>query len=93
MLEKSLQLNSDVLIYDLEDSVAPAQKDKARKNIIEFLGVWNISGSALLFYVTCFSGMSEICPNLKEYQCESTALTPHTFKTIFQPSYDPIVSC
>ncbi|GJJ15673.1 hypothetical protein Clacol_009951 [Clathrus columnatus] len=37
MLEKSLKLHSDVIIYDLEDSVAPAQKVIARENIVEFL--------------------------------------------------------
>jgi citrate lyase subunit beta-like protein len=39
MLEKSLKCNSDTLIYDLEDSVAPSQKESARTSLINFLAV------------------------------------------------------
>ena len=41
MLEKSLSTKSDVIIYDLEDSVPPSTKDKdaARKRLKDFLGV------------------------------------------------------
>jgi citrate lyase subunit beta-like protein len=39
MLEKSLKLNSDILVYDLEDSVAPPDKEKARENLRQFLPV------------------------------------------------------
>jgi len=38
MLEKSLSSKSDTFIYDLEDSVAPSQKDTARENLVKFLG-------------------------------------------------------
>jgi len=37
MLEKSLQTKSDVIIYDLEDSVAPADKGIARDRLVHFL--------------------------------------------------------
>ena len=37
MLAKSLKVKPDVTIYDLEDSVAPAQKDTARFNLSTFL--------------------------------------------------------
>ena len=39
MLQKSLQSESDVIIYDLEDSVAPDVKPKARTALGEFLSV------------------------------------------------------
>jgi citrate lyase beta subunit len=39
MLEKSLKVNSDVFIYDLEDSVAPDSKAQARSNLVGFLSV------------------------------------------------------
>jgi citrate lyase beta subunit len=39
MLQKSLVTGSDVIIYDLEDSVAPSEVDKndARERLTEFL--------------------------------------------------------
>ncbi|KAF8320301.1 beta subunit of citrate lyase [Clavulina sp. PMI_390] len=37
MLQKSLSSQSDTIIFDLEDSVGPAQKEGARKQLIEFL--------------------------------------------------------
>ena len=42
MLHKSTTLASDTLIYDLEDSVAPAQKLEARSNLSDFLQVSGI---------------------------------------------------
>lgn len=41
MLQKSLQTKSDVVIYDLEDSVPPARadKDNARQRLVDFLSV------------------------------------------------------
>jgi hypothetical protein len=39
MLEKSLQTPSDVIIYDLEDSIAPSQKNDARTGLEKFLSV------------------------------------------------------
>ncbi|KAF8914928.1 Pyruvate/Phosphoenolpyruvate kinase-like domain-containing protein [Mucidula mucida] len=38
MLEKSTSVDSDVIVYDLEDSVAPKDKEQARNNLIHFLG-------------------------------------------------------
>ena len=37
-LEKAAQSNADVVFLDLEDSVAPDDKEQARKNVIEALG-------------------------------------------------------
>jgi citrate lyase beta subunit len=39
MLRKSLVTDSDVIIYDLEDSIAPSEEDKseAREQLTEFL--------------------------------------------------------
>lgn len=37
MLSKSLTSTADTIIYDLEDSVAPAQKTAARQNLVDFL--------------------------------------------------------
>ena len=41
MLRKSLETRSDVIIYDLEDSVPPARTDKdaARDRLLSFLSV------------------------------------------------------
>lgn len=39
MLEKSRHLDSDILIYDLEDSVAPNAKQSARTSLVHFLSV------------------------------------------------------
>jgi citrate lyase beta subunit len=39
MLQKSLSNPSDVIIYDLEDSVAPQEKVNARHKLSEFLQV------------------------------------------------------
>ncbi|EEB95075.1 hypothetical protein MPER_06013 [Moniliophthora perniciosa FA553] len=44
MLEKSTSVNSDVIIYDLEDSVSPSAKDKAnaRDKLKAFLSGTNL---------------------------------------------------
>jgi len=41
MLRKSLETRSDVIVYDLEDSVPPARADKgaARDRLLNFLSV------------------------------------------------------
>ena len=41
MLRKSLETPSDVIIFDLEDSVPPARADKdaARRRLLDFLSV------------------------------------------------------
>ena len=39
MLNKSLDNPSDVIIYDLEDSVAPLEKASARASLVDFLSV------------------------------------------------------
>jgi citrate lyase subunit beta/citryl-CoA lyase len=36
MIEKSQELECDQIIFDLEDSVAPSEKDSAREKILEF---------------------------------------------------------
>ena len=38
MIDKALGLNADVIMLDIEDGVAPNEKDSARKNIAESLG-------------------------------------------------------
>lgn len=47
MLEKSLTNHSDMIIYDLEDSVPPSQQDKdtARSRLVDFLKVIRICTS------------------------------------------------
>jgi hypothetical protein len=42
MLQKSLTSKSDALIYDLEDSVAPNEKSRARSSLLDFLRVGTI---------------------------------------------------
>lgn len=39
MLEKSKTVDADTIVYDLEDSVAPNDKDSARQQLREFLEV------------------------------------------------------
>lgn len=52
MLQKSLSSDSDVIIYDLEDSVPPSVRDKdgARSRLANFLQV--SSKVAQLYFVT-----------------------------------------
>src|SRR5574342_717608 len=38
MIDKALGLNTDAIMLDIEDGVAPNEKDAARKNIGESLG-------------------------------------------------------
>src|SRR3989337_633214 len=38
MIDKALGLNADAIMLDIEDGVAPNEKDSARKNIAESLG-------------------------------------------------------
>lgn len=45
MIDKALGLNADAVMLDLEDGVAPAEKDSARKNIAESLGREKAPGS------------------------------------------------
>lgn len=47
MLQKSLSSESDALIYDLEDSVAPNEKVRARSSLLEFLKVGALSSRSL----------------------------------------------
>jgi citrate lyase subunit beta-like protein len=39
MLDKSLKTDTDMIIYDLEDSVSPFDKDTARERLKGFLTV------------------------------------------------------
>ncbi|HEY8417410.1 MAG TPA: aldolase/citrate lyase family protein, partial [Limnochordales bacterium] len=36
-MEKGLRSGADAVIFDLEDGVAPSQKDAARANLVAFL--------------------------------------------------------
>src|SRR5260370_40341517 len=38
MIDKALGLNTDAIMLDIEDGVAPNEKDTARKNIADSLG-------------------------------------------------------
>src|SRR5918994_3638390 len=38
MIDKAFGLNADAIMLDIEDGVAPNEKDSARKNIAESLG-------------------------------------------------------
>lgn len=45
MIDKALGLNADAIMLDIEDGVAPNEKDAARKNIAESLGRENGRGT------------------------------------------------
>jgi len=45
MIDKALGLNADAIMLDIEDGVAPNEKDAARKNIGESLGRAKIAGA------------------------------------------------
>ena len=45
MIDKALGLNADAIMLDIEDGVAPNEKDQARKNISESLGRKKTPGS------------------------------------------------
>jgi citrate lyase beta subunit len=45
MIDKALGLNADAIMLDIEDGVAPNEKDAARKNIADSLGREKTSGS------------------------------------------------
>jgi citrate lyase subunit beta/citryl-CoA lyase len=49
MIDKALELNADVIMLDIEDGVAPAEKDTARRLISEALGREQAQGSPLRF--------------------------------------------
>lgn len=56
MLEKSISSNSDVIIYDLEDSVAPSPNDKgdARvrlKKFLEVFSMWSVCIKTVLMTI------------------------------------------
>jgi citrate lyase subunit beta/citryl-CoA lyase len=46
-MEKALDLGADALILDLEDSVAPANKGIARREVAEFLSTLSLQGRGL----------------------------------------------
>jgi citrate lyase subunit beta/citryl-CoA lyase len=39
MIDKALAINADAIMLDIEDGVAPNEKDSARKNFAESLGL------------------------------------------------------
>ena len=45
MIDKALGLNADAIMLDIEDGVAPNEKDSARKNIAESLGREKVAGT------------------------------------------------
>jgi citrate lyase subunit beta/citryl-CoA lyase len=47
-LEKARGLSADALILDLEDSVAPAMKDEARRNVVAALGQGGFAGEVVV---------------------------------------------
>ena len=49
MIDKALGLNTDAVMLDIEDGVAPNEKDTARKNIAESLGREKVSGTPARF--------------------------------------------
>jgi citrate lyase subunit beta / citryl-CoA lyase len=49
MIDKALGLNADAIMLDIEDGVAPNEKDAARKNIAESLGREKSSGAPARF--------------------------------------------
>lgn len=49
MIDKAFGLNTDVIMLDIEDGVAPNEKDTARKNISESLGRAKAPGSPARF--------------------------------------------
>src|ERR671910_2948280 len=49
MIDKALGLNADAIMLDIEDGVAPNEKDAARKNIAESLGREKSSGTPARF--------------------------------------------
>jgi len=57
MLQKSLVTSSDVIIYDLEDSVAPSEggKNDARERLMEFLT------ARLLNEMKCTPSLISLC--------------------------------
>jgi citrate lyase subunit beta / citryl-CoA lyase len=49
MIDKALGLNTDAIMLDIEDGVAPNEKDAARKNIAESIGREKAPGSPARF--------------------------------------------
>src|ERR671912_217323 len=49
MIDKGLCLNADAIMLDIEDGVAPNEKDSARKNIAESLGREKAPGTPLRY--------------------------------------------
>jgi citrate lyase subunit beta/citryl-CoA lyase len=49
MIDKALGLNTDAIMLDIEDGVAPNEKDAARKNIAESLGREKLPGAPARF--------------------------------------------
>ena len=49
MIDKALGLNADAIMLDIEDGVAPNEKDTARKNIAESLGREKTGGTPVRY--------------------------------------------
>lgn len=92
MLEKSITAGTDVIIYDLEDSVSPAPEDKlaARTRLRKFLEVSSMvytgqEMQSLIRFSYKRHGKSNCSPNT--LLCESTVSRLPFFETISHTLY------
>lgn len=85
MLEKSLSSDSDTLIYDLEDSVAPDQKSIARQNLVNFLAVRSDDAVPDDRLGPSFSASAGSCHTQTAYRCASMRLTRLPSRTTYGP--------
>ncbi len=51
MIAKSLQIDADAIIFDLEDSVSPSEKEDARKRVAEAIGPAKETGKEIVVRV------------------------------------------
>jgi citrate lyase subunit beta/citryl-CoA lyase len=65
MIDKALGLNADAIMLDIEDGVAPDEKDAARKNIGESLGREKAAGSPARYVRTNAIGHARMDADLQ----------------------------
>ena len=60
MLEKAPKAGADMVFLDLEDAVAPDDKEQARKNVIEALNDldWSDCSVSIRFFINAFLSLS-----------------------------------
>ena len=63
MIDKAFGLNADAMMLDIEDGVAPNEKDAARKNIAESLGREKAPGSPARYVRINAIGHARIGPD------------------------------